>query len=174
MIPLPQKSYPILINQTRAVRFVLAGCGGTGSFMADNLSRLAFVLKQEGWRVELAFIDPDIVEAKNVGRQKFCQAEIGWAKAITLAERFNYAYGLEIQGVACQFSSHYLKNNYANQIVIGAVDTPEARRDISKAVMEIAGTWWLDCGNNYHSGQIILGNGRKKNINEFGQCTGLV
>jgi len=58
-----------------------------------------------------------------------------------------------------------LAHTSPNQIVIGAVDTPEARRDISKAVMEIAGTWWLDCGNNYHSGQIILGNGRKKNIN---------
>lgn len=171
MIPLPQKSYPILVNQTRAVRFVLAGCGGTGSFMADNLSRLAFVLKAEGWRAELAFVDPDIVELKNVGRQKFCQAEIGRPKALTLAERFAYAYGLDIAALPEPFSSRAMDSGWrGTQIVIGAVDTPAARQSIAKAVK---GAWWLDCGNNYHSGQLILGNSKGLTINDFGQCTHL-
>jgi hypothetical protein len=42
-------------------------------------------------------------------------------------------------------------------ICIGAVDNPEARAEIAKVLDNGKTTFWLDCGNHYESGQVLLG-----------------
>lgn len=170
------KRHPFYVGQFEELHLILVGCGGTGSFLADNLGRLAYSLKQEGKQVRLTFIDPDIVEAKNIGRQKFCPAEIGQPKAATLAERYSYAYGLNIvaaiEPVGPQH--HRLTATRAGRVVVllGAVDTAAARADIAKLFEWGTSLFWLDCGNNYQNGQIIIGNGHDGQavFDEFGYC----
>jgi hypothetical protein len=43
-------------------------------------------------------------------------------------------------------------------IIIGCVDTPEARRSIADSMSSNWNNWWLDAGNGHHSGQVLLGN----------------
>ena len=76
---------------------VLVGCGGTGSQVARTLCRIVYDLRRRGHHVpSIKFVDPDVIEAKNVGRQMFTEADIGKFKfkATTLATRFNLAMGL--------------------------------------------------------------------------------
>ena len=82
----------------------LAGCGGTGSFLALHLARLAYHARERhGLDVRLAFVDPDVVEEKNVGRQNFCPAEVGQPKAQRLMARYNRAFGLSIRAHVGRF-----------------------------------------------------------------------
>lgn len=136
-------------------RILLVGCGGTGSFWARGIARMAFALKALNRSVpEIIFCDPDTVEAKNCGRSLFCSAEIGANKAMILARRFNCALGLNIEALPQAFEAagheHYC--NYST-ILCGAVDNHLARRELAKASSKL----WLDAGNAMHSGQVICG-----------------
>lgn len=146
--------------------FYLIGCGGNGSWVAPNLARLARDLKRGGKRVRLTFIDYDRVELKNVIRQNFCEAEVGEYKAVTLAERFGEAYGLEIEAVTDAFTAKDLDASHAGiSVMIGCVDGPDPRKEMAKALGSYGAnhstqraTVWLDCGNHKNAGQVIIGN----------------
>lgn len=165
---------PIEIGDPQEVTILLVGCGGTGSFAALHLARLAYEARRgNGPRLRLIFVDPDRVEEKNIGRQNFCPAEIGLAKAMTLAGRYNLAFGLEIGVVVGPFEvgmvtdwaakgHHWDAENML--LVIGCVDTPAARAEIARAVDQAnhkhvqRRIWWLDAGNSEHAGQVLIGN----------------
>ncbi|MCA9896042.1 MAG: ThiF family adenylyltransferase, partial [Anaerolineae bacterium] len=77
---------------------VLVGCGGTGSQLARAVARMIYSMKAARQSVpRVCFIDPDVVELPNVGRQLFTHAEVGLHKAEALAWRFNYSLGLSIE-----------------------------------------------------------------------------
>src|SRR5579859_4484530 len=76
------------------VRIRLVGCGGTGSHLATGLGVLARELIDRGTPCDLAFIDGDRVEQKNVGRQLFSAGDVGRYKAEALARRVGAAYNL--------------------------------------------------------------------------------
>ena len=77
---------------------VLVGCGGTGSQLARAVARLVYSMKSAGQSTpKVSFIDPDVIEPANVGRQLFIHAEVGLHKAEALARRFNYSLGLAIE-----------------------------------------------------------------------------
>jgi len=145
-----------------SLHLVLAGCGGTGSWLAPHLARLARLLHEKfNLRVSLIFVDPDVVEAKNCYRQNFCAAEIGRSKAETLALRYSAAWGVNILALAAPFSCQALesaaRSGYgAKWVVVGCVDNTSARRDI-RDFIETKDGWWLDCGNTKTAGQILLG-----------------
>lgn len=142
--------------------FYLIGCGGNGSWLAPNLARLARRLKRSGRTPRLTFVDYDKVETKNVSRQNFCDAEVGEHKAVTLAERFGEAHGLEIEAVTDPFTAGLVKSDHDGVVVlIGCVDGPEPRKEMARALNSYAPrrtTLWLDCGNHRNSGQVIIGN----------------
>ena len=72
---------PVAVPQRSKLRIALIGCGGTGSWLAPAIARLARVVSERGQSVEVVFVDPDTVEVANVPRQNFCDAEIGRFKA---------------------------------------------------------------------------------------------
>ena len=173
-----EKRYRVEIGDYRQLVVMLVGCGGTGSFAALHLARLAYVAKQKNISLKLVFVDPDTVEEKNIGRQNFAPAEIGLNKAYALAGRYNLAFGLEIAVVAGQFkqslASEWRYNRYNGDILllVGAVDNADARREIAR-VSTHRQVWWLDAGNDLHSGQVLIGNDRKVTIDGTGLCTHL-
>lgn len=183
----PSKRFRIEIGQPTAVTIFLVGCGGTGSFAALHLARLAYSAKDR-FRLKLVFIDPDYVEAKNLGRQNFCEAELGKAKAVALARRYSFAFGLEIQPVVALFDRKLLAEfrpdvRYGEQslsLLVGCVDNAAARSEMARALEEMQGysndLWWLDSGNSEDAGNIYLGNSlkRKPKIDGLlGACTHL-
>jgi PRTRC genetic system ThiF family protein len=164
------------------VAVILAGCGGTGSFLALHLARLAYHARElHGLRLQLLFVDPDTVESKNLGRQNFCAAEVGEPKAWALMRRYNAAFGLDAQMRHGPFDAAALEP-YARDrdwftLVAGCVDNAAARCEIHSAVADCLGrVWWLDCGNHENAGQVVIGNDThivKPDIAPLGFCQAL-
>ena len=149
------------------ITIYLVGCGGTGSFMAMHIGRLLFSLAEAGKRARAVFVDHDHVEAKNLGRQLFCRAEINQNKAAALAFRYGSAWGLEISAIAEKFKGSMVKPEFDSlTIIVGCVDNAAARKEISRALKHNRPNvppriWWLDCGNHENAGQVLLGSAPK-------------
>ncbi len=132
---------------------VLVGLGGTGSQWARSIARVVYHLgRQRQHTPAIRFVDPDRVEAKNVGRQMFSEAQIGQYKAEALATCFNYAMGLGITWHNEPFDAERHVSRYGT-LLCGAVDNHLARYELAKAH-----AIWIDAGNHFSSGQVTIGN----------------
>jgi PRTRC genetic system ThiF family protein len=185
-----QRSYRLDIGHPDRVVIFLIGCGGTGSHTGPILAQLAVWAQSAGIDLRLYFVDDDRIEEKNLVRQNFCQAEIGYPKAFSLAWRYTAAFGLTITPVVERFSAELLdryKPSYSPQgtltIVVGAVDNVHARRDMAEAITAKLRTqpnprdklFWLDAGNERLSGQVLAGNSLEPEplLSPLGYCVGI-
>ena len=135
---------------------ILVGCGGTGAQLARSIARIIRMMQDSDKSVPktIRFIDPDIIEMTNVGRQLFTNQMCGMNKAVELARRFNMALGLNIEAIPEPFDpDRHVKRN-SSAIILGAVDNWKAR----KAMSIVEGATWIDCGNSRYTGQVIIGN----------------
>ena len=156
---------PVVIRDWQKLQIILVGCGGTGSWLAPALARLARSLVDGGKNVDLVLVDPDKVELKNIYRQNFAQHEVGLNKAQCLAIRYGTAWGVEIQAIASPFNNLFVDlpvNQSTLCVIIGCVDNAAARREIAEALSYndsslLPSVWWLDCGNHEVSGQVLIG-----------------
>jgi PRTRC genetic system ThiF family protein len=131
----------------------IVGLGGTGSQVARSLARIVYDMRRARLHTpKLVFIDPDVVETKNVGRQLFAAGDVGQNKSRVLARRFNQALGLEIAAVDQSLNVRQHIDRSGN-LIIGCVDNHNARRELANAE-----GIWLDAGNHFDSGQVCLGN----------------
>ena len=152
------EAVPILLPAYEELDLILIGCGGTGGWLAVNLPRIAYLQKQAGKKVAVTFIDPDRVEATNIPRQNFIPSDLGLPKASVLAARYGLQWGIEISAITSSFRADMAISRWKHlTICIGAVDNPEARDEIAKVLENGKTTFWLDCGNHYDSGQVLLG-----------------
>lgn len=136
------------------VNVALVGCGGTGSFLALHLARLAWhIREQHDTHLEMAFVDPDRVEKKNVGRQNFVPAEIGRYKAEALATRYSLAFGLPIRYFNEAIRPAHISQDHRYQdgwlhLVIGCVDNTKARKGIDAICRGWSGRLWVSCADD--------------------------
>lgn len=148
------------------VQFVLVGCGGIGAYMAQHIGRLMRVIYDNGQGANFTLVDPDIVEEKNLGRQLFCDAEVGQRKAEALARRYGPAWGLNTMVYVDEYSESQVLGNSTDLIVlVGCVDNAKARGVLHQTLahnpesvfMGPPKVWWLDCGNLKDTGRVMLG-----------------
>jgi len=186
-IPAMTPSYRVLLGDVHHFRILLVGCGGTGSQLAPALAGLAYHAAERGVSVELTFVDPDMVEEVNVGRQNFCPAELGYAKCATLALRLNAAYGLVITAWQRLFTAEMGlgwwregERGYGREcrhLLIGCVDNHLARRELAEVVNQARGkVWAIECGNDLNNGQVLIGNQtdvRQIRLDPLGLCSAL-
>ncbi len=172
------KAKLVLPVDYKSVEFWLVGAGGTGSFMAMNLARLAFELKTLGKQATIVIVDPDCVEEGNIPRSNFCFAETGANKAETLAGRISRAWGIEggfikegvrpalLQSKTADWSVT-ISNSNKLTILVGCVDNYQARLEMHEALKfhneksydtAFPRLWWIDGGNGRDSGQVLIGN----------------
>ena len=143
----------------QGVAVIQVGCGGTGSWLAQDIVRILRSLN--GPEVYYTICDPDIVEVRNTLRQNFSTAEVGHNKAVAMASRLTYAWGFEVMAAPHAFDHTLLMTRYMPRLVIGCVDNHLARLAIRDAITfqdRPSRVWWLDCGNHAGSGQVLLGN----------------
>lgn len=142
-------------------RIILVGCGGTGGFVAEGLCRL--LIDQPGF--PLLFIDHDRVEEHNLRRQQFFRGDIGKFKSQALAERLARQYGRVISYTVYPYMHDLIGESMGGGmhtmaiqgLIISCVDdSTDARRNIAETLQP--NNWWLDAGNGYSSGQVLLGN----------------
>jgi PRTRC genetic system ThiF family protein len=182
----------LMIAPHKEVRIVLVGCGGTGSWLAPHLARIARVIIESGKKVSLYFVDHDKVEKANCYRQNFADCEIGLHKSRVLALRYGAAWGLDIAAFPERFSVER-PNLYRSgggdvlTVYIGCVDNAKARKYLALTIAHDNGfnglprSYWLDCGNAFQSGQVIIGSHHDPNMYDMklafdklpGMCTTL-
>jgi PRTRC genetic system ThiF family protein len=165
-----EPSYRVVLPTAERLAIILVGVGGTGSTLALFLAGLAYHARQKGVRVALTLVDPDHIAPANVGRQAFAPAEAQGGdlpKATSLAFRLNAAYGLDIaacpQRYEAEMGAAWFQENGSSatgtRLVIGCVDSHSGRREIARTVAAGNGrVWALDCGNEWDSGQVLIGN----------------
>lgn len=135
----------------------IVGLGGTGSQVSRSVCRMVYDMQSKGLDVPtLHFIDPDIVEPKNVGRQMFTPADVGRFKAEVLARRFNLALGLDVRWYGEMFDATKHQSDWHGwghaRLIIGCVDSHHGRREMAKTYAVV-----IDCGNHHDSGQVVIG-----------------
>jgi len=94
-------------------------------------------------------------------------ADLGKFKSQALAERLARQFGRRIGYSVYPFDSDLIGTEYggglftrmAQGIIIGCVDNAEARRSIASHFD--FSNWWIDAGNSYSSGQVLLGNSNR-------------
>ena len=152
--------------QFSAIRIVLVGCGGTGSHLLPNILQYIWAdhLKAKTPLPEIILVDGDVVEQKNLVRQKFTATDLGVNKAAALARRYTGAFGMKIsafEGFITDVAqlkkiAPYDKSN----LIIGAVDNHRARKIIWEHHLGNGGrhpSFWVDGGNEGWHGQVVLG-----------------
>lgn len=166
----------MLVRQAQAVDFFLVGAGGTGSWVAPQIFRLARALNDAGRTTQVIIIDHDRVEEGNVGRSNFANAEIGRYKAQTLAARYGAAWGVRAGFVVERFTSEVIKEASGTvnslKVIVGCVDNAAARRALAAATKarhdnsfgiyedgcRVHSIIYIDCGNfTDEGGQVLIG-----------------
>jgi PRTRC genetic system ThiF family protein len=157
----------VVAGEFKKVQIVIVGCGGIGAYMTMHVGRMMRVLYDSVKGVNLTLCDPDIVGAENLGRQLFCEAEIGVPKALALARRYSGAWGLNTIAAVEEYSERLLLHSETDlNIIVGCVDSTSGRRDISHTLGRnperpgphvLPKYWWLDCGNLKDTGRVLLG-----------------
>ena len=155
----------LLLPLTKGTRLIMIGCGGTGSWLAPHIVRIARLLHEaRDQQVSVVFWDHDHVEPKNIFRQNFCEAEIGANKAVALAQRYGHAWGTPIAAIDQRFDRAIATksdfapsyNDQQTTVFITCVDNNTARREVAK-LCESWPIWWVDTGNRKTSGQVAVG-----------------
>ncbi|WER50741.1 PRTRC system ThiF family protein [Cupriavidus sp. WKF15] len=151
---------PVAMTQ-RAWSVAVVGAGGTGSALLPNLARLHHAMLELGHPggIDCTVYDDDTVSETNVGRQGFYPVDVGQYKATLLVNRLNNLMGTRWEAETRRIGS---KDRFVCDLVVGCVDTRAARKAILGSMQRGTGGYYLDCGNESDSGQVILGQVRGK------------
>jgi len=145
----------------------IAGVGGTGAFLAEDLARLLSVHFR--WRTHLHLVDHDRVEIQNTQRQAFSTRDLDKYKAQVVAERLVRQFPIEVSLSLAPYdhvrdapNSRRDNEHPRLALLIGCVDNPNARRELARTLEQpsygSSAVWWFDFGNSAASGQLYLGN----------------
>jgi len=163
------------LNPSHPIGIIVAGIGGTGCIVASNLLKMHVTLKAlDHIGLKVFLCDGSDIRPANQGRQEFYKDDIGKNKAYVLSARLNAAVGEYVFIPITEDVSKstlngsgwgYNKRLGINaNIIIGCVDNIESReifqwsmRKRRVAYDEDQLWYWMDCGNDFNSGQVILG-----------------
>ena len=145
------------------INIVVVGCGGTGGHFLPGLGE--FLKSMEGSSVgwKLTLCDGDIVEEHNLKNQAFVQYDVGKNKAMVMQEGLVEAFGLDGKNISCRgfIDSETelldLCRGDVTTLLIGCVDNHKARQVMHRAFYALNSVIYIDSGNDYNSGQIVVG-----------------
>ncbi|DAC53154.1 MAG TPA: hypothetical protein D7I11_07250 [Candidatus Poseidoniales archaeon] len=114
---------------------LLVGVGGIGTQLAELL---VAALRRVNLRGDITLMDADVVEASNLGHQRFTANDIGRAKVACLAQRLDdETSALRVNAVVENLRREEQVAGY--DLVVVCVDRPEPRR-----LVHGLGVPWLD------------------------------
>jgi PRTRC genetic system ThiF family protein len=147
-------------NPRHSISILLVGAGGTGSEILTKLGRLAYTLNEVHQKdLMVCLCDPDKVDTPNLGRQLFTPGDIGEYKSDILIQRMNRFFGTNWRSFPFSVSEVDFRGF---NIIISCTDNVESRKEIRKKLnyeriaSENRTYFWLDTGNDFNSGNIIL------------------
>ena len=181
----------------RPVKVVMLGAGGTGGYVAPYLFRLLHMLDRPA---RFIICDGDLVEAKNLDRQNFVEADLGENKARVLSERYSAVLGMETEYVPNFIETlpelmtliepgEWETDGYPRRkvremvLLLGCVDNNRTRQLCHEAFKKSLDLIYIDSGNGSYTGQVVCGvrkNGRtvrkprgKQHEKSDSRCPGL-
>lgn len=169
MLPTVDTSFalaaPVRLRPWERVQIILAGCGGTGAYLAQHVGRLMTVLYEMGKGVHLTLVDPDVVKEENRGRQLFCKADVGQPKASVVQRRVSFAWGCNVSRYVGEFSDSLIMGCDLT-VLVGCVDNAAARKALHAVLASNESSslqfWWVDCSNGAGAtnqvGRVVVGN----------------
>jgi molybdopterin/thiamine biosynthesis adenylyltransferase len=144
-------------------KFVVVGCGGTGSAFLQKLARFQYSSNEN---IRVLIVDGDIVEKKNLKRQNFFECNINRSKAESLLLLASSSYGIEWSCVneyltdAAQIDDYFESlggNNVASvNILVGCVDNHRARQVMEQWFDKSNSCFYLDSANDEFDGEIVI------------------
>lgn len=144
-----------LLRNNHPLNVFVVGCGGTGTYVLQHLTRLHVLLKALGRKgLHITVFDPDIVTSAIVGRQLYSHGDIGRYKAEVSIERINRFYGTRWEFINTKFDPH---GNTDVDFLISSTDSIKSRLEIESLKNNFRSSYWIDCGNGKDFGQIIMG-----------------
>lgn len=154
-------------REWRSAQIIIVGCGGIGAYVAQHVGRLMRVIYESDRGVHLTLVDPKAVTEKNLGRQLFCDAEVGVPKAEALHRRYGQAWGLNVSHYVSEFDENLIVGADIT-VLVGCVDNAGAREKLDEVLEgnrgSALGFWWLDLSNGGgrtgHVGRALIGNAR--------------
>lgn len=161
----------------RPVKVVMLGAGGTGGYVAPYLFRLLHMLDRPA---RFIICDGDLVEAKNLDRQNFVEADLGENKARVLSESYSAVLGMETEYVPNFIETlpelmtliepgEWETDGYPRRkvremvLLLGCVDNNRTRQLCHEAFKKSLDLIYIDSGNGSYTGQVVCGvrkNGR--------------
>ena len=161
----------------RPVKVVMLGAGGTGGYVAPYLFRLLHMLDRPA---RFIICDGDLVEAKNLDRQNFVEADLGENKARVLSERYSAVLGMETEYVPNFIETlselmtliepgEWETDGYPRRkvremvLLLGCVDNNRTRQLCHEAFKKSLDLIYIDSVNGSYTGQVVCGvrkNGR--------------
>lgn len=150
----------------RPVEVHVIGCGGTGSAVVPGLAKIHRTMVALGHPggLRITIWDDDEVALHNCVRQNFFEADVGRPKAAIMANRIAIAHSPAKITCAAKVERFTAERGRRHQpdFIVGCVDSKAARREISTMVASHhRAVYWVDCGNESSSGQVIVGQGGK-------------
>ena len=140
----------------RRLTVVVAGAGGTGSQVIDQLASLDSTLQALGHPgFDVSLHDRDTVSRWNLGRQRFCQPDVGLPKATVLIHRINQFYGVHYKAVP----NHLMVQAAGNcDLLLSCTDSAAFRLSVAKYYKQRrTRALWMDFGNGSASAQCVMG-----------------
>ena len=147
---------------------IFVGCGGTGGYLAEPLTRLLTFHPKASGRV--TFVDGDAYDDGNATRQVFAVADLGRNKAEATAERMTLAVpGCDVEampsyidplGALGLFANHTIRQQEAGEdaylLCVTSVDNHATRKSLIQAADECGlNVILLSPGNGEDKGQVM-------------------
>lgn len=148
------------MEQNVSFKIICIGAGGTGGYFLKEFSRyLNGYLKNIK---ELIVIDGDIVEEHNLTRQCFQREDIGFPKAVVLADVLASAFDVYWKAYPEYLTSVEQLQGWLNlkageiPVLLGCVDNHGARMVMEEFFRCQESCIYFDSANEHESGEVVL------------------
>lgn len=154
------------MNRKLFFRILIVGVGGTGGLLANFLCKSLAGTDN----VDIALVDADVVEKKNLLRQPYTLQDIGENKAMALAGALTDVYGLNVRAFSAYVESAKDIENFFYRgtfisgydncvnILCGCVDNHAARKCMHDFFDEkncYSPLLYVDSGNEFSYGEVV-------------------
>lgn len=135
--------------------FYIVGVGGTGSLLARDLPQLLLQYRNHS----MVLIDGDVVERRNLIRQRFQSGDVGMNKAIAMANKINSFYPVECEAMDIYLTDKELLarigRSEAIPVIVGCVDNNATRLILENTYKELKTAVYIDSANSAYSGNVF-------------------
>ena len=150
------KLSPRMLN--RHINVIVAGCGGTGSYLLPMLAQMNYLLRTisgDMCGLQVAAYDPNVVRTTNVGRANFWPVDVNRSKSEVLIERLNMGFGTQWEAHQQTVSHCYPQRC---DFLMTCTDTVSSRLAIGESHKgESNDIVWVDGGNGESDINVCVG-----------------